>query len=827
VSSTPYGHFEDAGRAFRVTSPNAPRPWANIISNGRYGVAVSHNGGGFSWLDHCQLNVITRWDMDLVRDDRGRCLYLADLDADDTPVWSLAPMPCRPAYDRYACLHRPGSTTFETEVNGISSTWSIGVAPDDTAELWHVSITNTSDRARRLRLGSLFEWCCGAAPDIKREFHRLFFTTEYDADHRAIVASKNMWEAPFGNADDHWNRPWPHVAAFGVCGLGQSGSDEPALRTSDKESFLGRYGLQQRPEAMTRASHEDRHARFGRFVDASAGLAHDLDLDPGQTVSIGFCLAVGDSKKEALGLIGRFNTPESIAGAIRDAERRWEDRLGATSIETGAEDVNTLCGTWLPYQAISGRLWGRTGYYQQSGAFGFRDQLQDSQVWLPIDPERAAEQIMLHAAHQFADGSVYHWWNPVTETGNHTACSDDYLWLPYITAAYLMETGDFSILGRTARFVDDETETTLRDHCERSIAKSLARIGPNGLPLIGDMDWNDGLSALGSPEHGESVWLAEFLCEVLERWAVVVERLGESAMSEDLRAKRQTQIDRINTIAWDGAWFRRAIKKDGSWLGSKDSEAGQIFLNAQTWAILGELGEPDRLDAAWSSVKERLLTEYGPLLLVPAYQIPDPTVGYITRYAPGARENGGVYMHAATWALAAAAKRKDREAVESIWASVSPVRRSGGGEAGAERYAAEPYVLPGNVDGPLSDFPGRAGWTWYTGSAAWLQKVTLEWVLGIRPTWEGLRIDPCPPAEFGRVRVRRRYRGRTLTISYDARSYTPGATCTVAIGGVPVPGGVITDALLPGEGGSAEVDVAWSAEGIIEPRPEAARELTG
>jgi cellobiose phosphorylase len=814
VSTSTYGHFSPEGDAFHITSPDAPRPWANIISNGRYGLAISHNGGGFSWLDHCQLNVITRWDMDLTRDDRGRCLYLTDLDSDSTPappVWSLAPQPCRPEYDRYECTHRPGSTLFETSIHGIETAWTVAVASSDTAELWHLTIKNTSDSTRRLRLGSFFEWCCGVAPDVKREFHRLFFTTEYASDSCAIVATKNMWEAPFGNTDDHWNRPWPHTAAFSIGGL----DAQPTLCTSDKEAFLGRYGNPARPAAMTRQAPADTPQKFGRFVDASAALGADLTLAPGESRSISFVIAVGDDRAQALALCDKYADPASVQAEIRVAENAWTERLAATSVQTDAVDVNNLNSTWLPYQAISGRLWGRTGYYQQSGAYGFRDQLQDSQVWLPLEPARCAEQIMLHAAHQFADGSVYHWWNPITETGNHTACSDDYLWLPFIAAAYIRETGDLTILDRTAPFVDDEKPVSLREHCERAIAKSFARFGSHGLPLIGDMDWNDGLSAIGHPDSGESVWLAEFLCEVIDRWAQVCERVGDPHRASSLIAERARLIETINRVAWDGQWFRRAIDKDGKWLGSKDSAAGQIFLNAQTWAIMGDLADPERLESSWNAVREQLLTEYGPLLLAPAYEVPDPGVGYITRYAPGARENGGVYMHAATWALAAACKRRDIESVTSIWASMSPPRRS----EDSERYAAEPYVLPGNVDGPLSGTPGRAGWTWYTGSAAWLQRISLEWVLGIRPEWEGLRIDPCPPAELGAVSVRRRYRGRDLTVKYDAKGFAPGLVAQITIDGRSVPSGVLTEDDLPEIGHSATVLVTWAAKNIIEARP--------
>lgn len=793
--SNRYGAFIEDGAAFEITSPDTPSPWTNVVSNGRYGFVVSHNGGGFSWLDHCQLNVITRWNMDHVRDDSGRFVYLADLDAPpDEAVWSLSPSPCRPAYDRFRCVHRAGMTTFETTVRGVEASWDLSVAPDHPVELWRVRLTNTTGRTRRLRLGAFFEWCCGTAPDVKREFHRLFFTTTHDAERKAIVATKNMWEAPFGTRDDHWNRPWPHAAAFAIAGV------EDHWASSDKAEFLGRYGKQDSPAGMTRRV----GGRFGRFVDASAALGTDLALAPGETRTIRFVLAVGNDPAGALALVDRFRGAETADEAIAATLDGWVERRAPTGVSSEMADLDLLVNHWLPYQAISARLWGRTGYYQQSGAFGFRDQLQDSQVWLMLDPSRCRDQIMLHARHQFADGSVYHWWNPITETGKHDGCSDDYLWLPFVAAAYIRETGDAGILEETAPFVDDERPATLREHCERSIARSLKRRSARGLPLIGDNDWNDGLSHVGTETEGESIWLAFFLCAVLEEFASALRLAGDGAgAARHAESKRRMQAA-IREHAWDGAWFRRATDRDGRWLGSKDSPEGKIFLNAQTWAILTDSAEEERRAEAWRSVRQHLLTEYGALLLAPAYTVPDPKIGYLSRYAPGARENGGVYMHAATWALAAACKRRDADAVERIWKGISPPRRSG---RDADGYVAEPYVLPGNVDGPLSDTPGKAGWTWYTGSAAWLHRVAIEWVCGVRASWSGLLIDPCPIAEMGEVEVSRLWRGRTVRVRFDAREFDPSRPARLEVNGRPVEGVTIDASTAPE--GDLSVRVSW------------------
>ncbi|MEM1331520.1 MAG: glycosyl transferase family 36 [Planctomycetota bacterium] len=807
-----YGRFIENGSAYEITDPATPAPWVNVISNGRYGLVVSQNGGGFSWLDHCQLNVLTRWNMDLVRDEQGRFIYIADLDSED--VWSVSPQPCRADVSGFRAVHRPGSTTFEAERGGVRATWKLAVPPGEHAEVWRLTLENTCGDTKRLRIGSYLEWCCGTAPDVNREFHKLFFTTHHDEVRHAVLAEKNLWEAPFGTPDDHWNRPWPYTAGFAAVGFRGE-----RLVTSDKVSFLGRYADRARPSGMT----GDRPAsRFGRFGDAVAALGGDIELGAGETRELGFVLAIGDDKESLEGTIDRLGTVESIREAADASERDWSERLSRSGVATDREDFNALNNTWLAYQAISARLWGRTGYYQQSGAFGYRDQLQDSQVWLAREPERCRAQILHHAAHQFSNGKVYHWWNPLTETGNPTDCRDDFLWLPLITASYIKETADRSILDETVPFAD-EGEATLLEHCLRSIRQSFTRFSDRGLPLIGGCDWNDGLSALGNETSGESVWLALFLRVILRDWTSLAAELGLDEDAADFAARGEALVRVVNDVAWDGAWYRRATDVDGHWLGSASSLAGRIFLNAQTWAILGESAPAERRSAAWASVKEHLLTDYGPLLLAPAYTEPDAKIGYITRYAPGARENGGVYMHAATWALAAAAKMRDRDAVERIWASVSPPVRC----EDAEAYWAEPYALPGNVDGPLSDLPGRAGWTWYTGSAAWLNKVSMDWLIGMRADWDGLRIDPCSPASLGRVTAHRQWRGRTVRLRFNAAEFVDGDSLSVALDGEALKDNVLTEAELERRGltvgATVELEASWGgASRVVEPKSAAA-----
>lgn len=803
-----YGRFIEDGFAYEINDAGTPKPWTNVVSNGRYGFVVSQNGGGFSWLDNSQLNVLTRWEMDLIEDRAGKHLYI--LDTESGELWSAAPTPCRVSYDAYTCRHAPGSTTFDTLYAGIRARWTMSVAHDAQVEVWSVSLTNESGRPRSLRVVSYMEWCLGVAPDSKREFHRLFIGTEYDPAKARMLARKVMWDVPSSKEKDHWNQGWPYVAGHRCIVEGE----HAPFAVGDKTVFVGK-GTREKPSALL-AGTGVREATFGRFSDACAALGADLKLSPGQTRRMAFLTGASETAEKLDSEMSRFAEIDDAFRAASTSEQVWKTRLGATRIKTEKADFNDLNNHWLPYQAISGRLWGRTGYYQQSGAFGFRDQLQDSQVWMPLDPAGMRKQILIHAHQQFNDGSVHHWWHPNSAIVNHTSCSDDYLWLPFAIAQYIKETGDLTVLDEVTPYVDGGQDTLLA-HCTKSLERAFRRTSARGLPHIGACDWNDGLSACGIEERGESVWLAFFLAFTLRDFAEVLRLVGDNATADTLIAKREAYIAAANAHAWDGNWYRRATQDNGQWLGTKTNDAGRIYLNAQTWAILADAGPQDRLDMAWASVKEHLLREMGPLLLAPAYSVPDTDIGYITRYTPGSRENGGVYMHAATWALAAACKIGDTEAATQIWNAISPARA----DRIADDYKAEPYVTPGNVDGPDSATPGTAGWTWYTGSAAWLNNVSLTRVLGIRPEFGALRIDPCPISGLGRVSVQRRWRGRTIIVHADTGEHTPGARCMISIDGRTIENGLITPAMLPKSDIPLEVQVRWARLPAtdVEPRP--------
>lgn len=785
-----YGRFAPDGREYVITDVQTPRPWINVISNPRVGLAISHTGSGFSWIDNSQLAVLTRWDQDLTRDSSGKFLYVRD--AASGKVWSAAPAPTWPAFDHYECRHGLGYTTFVTECEGIRATWTLFVDAALALEYWMVSLENRSSKPRRLELTAFAEWNCGVLPSPRREFHKLFLETSYDPARHAVFAVNHMWDVPnerFG----HWNTSFPYVTAL-AC------SEALTRALGDKTVFLGRYGDFRAPAALAQ---EHWPERFGRHDDASAILRSAIELKPGQSRSVTYVLAAGKSQGAVEELIAGGLRPGAAEAALQRARQQWSELLSSARVETPEPTLNWVVNDWSRYQAIAGRIWGRAGYYQQSGAYGFRDQLQDSQIWLTIDPRRCREQINLHAAHQFADGSVYHWWHPLTEQGHVTKMTDDLLWLGFVTANYVKETGDLSVLWDKAPFLDERTPRVLLEHVLRAFGRVFGRISPRGLPYIGAGDWNDGLSACGLQEKGESVWLGHFLVGLLADWAEILRRVqrGGAAtpdkaiadcgfriadcgeLAANFEARRAKLIAAINEHAWDGQWYTRGTLDDGTVFGTSKNRVGKIFLNAQTWAILNDVAPPDRAAACWAAVRQHLVSEAGALLLAPAFDQPVSEIGYITRYAPGLRENGGVYTHAATWAIAAAAKMRDRETLAKLLKAINPALKD------PERYWAEPYVLPGNVDGPDSPYYGRAGWTWYTGSAQWLGRVVSQWVLGVRPEWAGLRFDPCLPAGWERARLTRPWRGATLEIEIERG----GRGLEVSLNGQGFAGGVLEE----------------------------------
>jgi len=761
---TKYGYFTSDGREYVITRPDTPRPWVNVICPGDYGLVVSQAGSGFSWRTDVKLNMINRWEQDLIRDDWGKYLYIRDNISGD--FWSLAWKPVCRDPESYECRHGIGYTTINSLNKGISSSLTFLVPPDEPLEIWILKLKNESSEKRSLALFTYLEWRLGRVTDSHREFHKTFIETEYLKEEGAILARKRLWEL-VNEQGQEWNMDWKYVAFH-------SSSIEPASFIVSKESFLGKYGSLESPAILRK----DSLSRFPlnelapfRWEDPIASLKLDFHLDGNEEKTIVFTLGCAESRREALSLINKYRKVENGVEGLERTKKFWEKYMNSPSVETPDEGFNFMNNLWLKYQAISARLWGRTGYYQLSGAYGFRDQVQDSQIFLPFDPQSTKRQILLHARHQFKDGTVYHWWHPISEEGRITGKTDDLLWLPYVTINYLRETNDFAILSEKVPYLPGNRESrrltnkvdSLYNHCKRAIEKVLKRFSRRGLPLIGEGDWNDGLSAVGVRWKGESIWLGHFLYGILRDFAEVAEKKGDKNLARGYIKKSRVLKEKINRYGWDGKWYIRATKDSGALIGSGKCKEGKIFLNAQTWAVINGVAPADRAEKAMDSAERMLGTGYGPVLFFPAYSNPDETIGYLTRYAPGVRENGGVYTHAAVWAVMAESMMKREKKSWEFYSEICPIYRG----MDPDLYKAEPYVVPGNADGPSSPHFGQAGWTWYTGSAAWMWKVGIEWILGVRPTFDGLVIDPCIPREWKGFKIERKFRGATYQIEVD------------------------------------------------------------
>ncbi len=773
---TEFGYFSEDGREYVIKDFRTPKPWVNVISNGKYGLVISQIGGGFSWIDHANLNRLTRWQQDLIRDNWGKYFYIRDNKT--ASVWSPTVAPVMKNPDNYLCRHGIGYSIFSTEYHGIKTELRIVVPFGDDIEIWSLIVKNKSSVPRELSVFNYFEWCLGAAPDSHREFHKSFIETEFRPDLNAILARKRLWEIKADRG--HWNINWDRTA-FWAC------SDPIDAFECDKEQFLGQYGNLVNPAAIERGKLGNSQ---GKWTDPIASLQKNIVLEPNEGKEIHFILGAVMQEEKIGEILNKYSSHEKIEEAFKRVQKKWDEFLLPTRIETPDAGLNFLANNFLKYQTISGRLWGRAAYYQQSGAFGFRDQLQDSQVFFYSHADLALEQLRLHARHQFANGKVLHWWHPIIEEGRDGGMSDDLLWLPFITIQYLKETGNFDVLDEPLEFYDDKKKKPLLIHLLRAIDLSITRKSERGLPLILSGDWNDGLSGVGLDGKGESLWLAHFLYLILSEMDFILKRRGLQNKAKDYQREAKELKKAINEYGWDGEWFWRATKDSGELIGSRKNSEGKIYLNPQTWAVLAHVAAPARQQKALSSAEKYLLKDFGPLLFFPAYQKPDEFIGYLSRYAPGVRENGGVYTHAAIWMILAECEMGRCTRANEILRRISPIYNG----LQPRRYMAEPYVTPGNIDGIESPYFGRGAWTWYTGSASWMLRAILDYIIGVRADYDGLRIKPCFPEDWHHVIMNRYFRGSSYHIEFKRLEEGEEQSMVIWMNGNKLEGNLIPEA---------------------------------
>ncbi|MDP3920105.1 MAG: glycosyl transferase family 36 [Candidatus Omnitrophota bacterium] len=768
-----YGYFTADGSEYVITNPRTPRPWVNVNANESYGYVVSQTGGGFSWYGNSQLSRLTGWYQDMIRDGYGKYVYLRDNDTGK--FWSTTWKPTCFKYRSYEARYGLGYTKFRTVFQDIACEQLMFVPRQDSCEIWQVTLTNNSDRVRRLSAFPYFDWCLGNGTETHREFQKTFIEVQIDRSLGAIIGKKRPALVP-----PHISSGLKDTPLTGVLALT---NQKPAAYDGDKESFLGMYGTFERPKAVVEGRMQNRR-ELEKWGEPIASMKADVTLEPGASKTLIFVLARIEDRSQAARIVKKYSSQATVNAELKKVNDFWSRLTDASWIDTPDQAMNFLTNKWYRYQAVSARMWAKTAYYQCSGGIGFRDQLQDSNCLLESDPDMTRRQIFTHAEQMFPDGTVYHWWHPGTGMGAHTEMSDDLLWLTFILLNYLDETTDDSILNKKAPYVTlgnaKKQSGTIYDHSCRSIDKVLSRWSKRGLPLIGEGDWNDGMSHVGVKWKGESVWLGHFLYGILIRFGEVCERQKDKSRKTRYLDRAKKLKAAINKHGWDGQWYIRATRDDGRPLGSKSESRGKIFLNAQTWAVINETATPERAKIAMKSAYKYLYKEYGPLLFTPGYDKLDETIGYLSRYAPSVRENGGVYTHAACWGVQAAAKMRDAERAYSSYRNMCPIYRAEDPDA----YYGEPYVTPGNVDGPDSPNFGRGGWTWYTGSGSWMQKVAYNWICGIRASREGLVIDPVIPKQWKAFKAKRTFRGAVYLIEVKNKSGKGQGVRQVTVDGV-------------------------------------------
>jgi cyclic beta-1,2-glucan synthetase len=552
-------------------------------------------------------------------------------------------------------------------------------------------------------------------------------------------------------------------------------SPEPSSYTADRTAFLGRNGSPEAPLAMRR---ESLAKRAGPGLDPCAALQTKFDLVPGEEKTVIYVLGQAGDAGEARQLIAQYTNAENAEQSLAGTREWWEHLLTTIQVKTPVLSIDFMLNRWLLYQSLSCRIWGRSALYQSSGAYGFRDQLQDALALLYAAAPVARELILRAASRQFIEGDVQHWWHLPSGAGVRTRCSDDLLWLPFAVCQYVEVTGDADVLDATVPFLEapplkeeehelysqpsvSAEEATIFEHCRRAIEKGDTS-GRHELPLIGSCDWNDGMNSVGDEGKGESVWLAWFLVDVLKKFAQVAARRGEREFASRCRDRAGVLSAAVERAAWDGEWYLRAFFDDGSPLGSHDNAEARIDSLAQSWSVISGAGNPDRAAVAMRSVEQHLIREKEKLALLftPPFDTSSPHPGYIMGYPPGVRENGGQYTHAALWVAMAFARMGDGDRAVKVLQMLNPIEHARTPED-YETYRTEPYVVAADVYS-LQGQTGRGGWTWYTGSAGWMYRVWLEEVLGFKLRAGRLSIEPVLPESWP---------GYTLTFRYGRTEY--------------------------------------------------------
>jgi cyclic beta-1,2-glucan synthetase len=769
-----YGGLTTGG-AYRIHVQGGklpPAPWANVIANPFGGFVVSERGGGFAWARSSYFFRLTPWHNDPVGDPPGDVVYLRDEHTGE--LWSATPAPLS-SDGSYVVEHDAGSSSFAHEHGGIATQLTLGLADDSAVKISRLRVTNTSARARRISVTAYVEWTLG----VLREHSQHQVRTSFDAGARTLFAR------------NHFNPQFAGWVAF--CTI----SEPVTSHSGSRRSFLGRNGQLAAPLGL-RASRLD--GQTGAGIDPCAALQCVLSLAPGQAHELSILLGAAPSEADARAAIESLGSVQASSTALSDSSRAWSERLSVIKVRTPEPAFDAMLNRWTLYQALACRMWARSALYQSSGAYGFRDQLQDVMAFVYAEPALSREHILRAAARQFVEGDVQHWWHEGSGQGVRTRFSDDLAWLPYVVAHYVRSTGDASVLEEQVPFLamralaPDEHEiyaepqvssehASLYEHCVRALRKACT-VGAHGLPRMGSGDWNDGMNLVGAAGQGESIWLAWFLIGALKAFEPHA-RTRDAALADELLRSAEGYAVAADTHGWDGAWYRRAYFDDGSPLGSSESDECRIDSIAQSWSVISGAGTAVRQAQALASLDQHLVDEQARLvlLLTPPFDKTAHDPGYIKGYLPGVRENGAQYTHAALWAVLAFALRRDGDRAFQLYQMVNPLTHTQT-PAQVAVYKVEPYVVAADVYTAAGQ-RGRGGWTWYTGSASWMYRVGLEAILGFDKRGDTLHVQPSVPKSWPGFSIE--YRHGTSLYVIDV-SVTDGEADPIVLDGTPIEG---------------------------------------
>jgi cyclic beta-1,2-glucan synthetase len=772
------GGFGADGREYVITLSEGqwtPAPWVNVIANPLFGFIASADGQASTWSLNAQQNQLTPWSNDPVSNTPAEAVYLRDEKSGD--LWSATALPVRGPSMTYVVRHGFGYTRSEHSSHGIGLDLLQFVPLNDSVKISRLKISNRSGEPRRLSVTHYADWVLG-----NQRNRNPYIVTALEPKTQALLAR------------NPWSLDYPSQIAFMDAG------PRPRTCTGDRTEFIGRHGSLAEPVALLGL--DSLSNRVGGGFDPCGATQTRLELAPDETVELTLLLGVAQSEASVVSLIERYRSA-NLDAVFKEVTDFWERTLGCVQVKTPDRSMDIMLNGWLLYQTLSCRVWGRTAFYQSSGAYGYRDQLQDVMALCVAAPAETRAHILRAAARQFAAGDVQHWWLPTTNQGIQTRVADDRIWLAFVVARYLEVTEDFAVLDENVPFLEGgplapgqnelfaapaaTSPATLFEHCARALNSSLA-IGTHGLPLFGSGDWNDGMNRVGIGGTGESVWMAWFLQSALLKFAPLAEARGQAPLAEQWRKHAFNLVQAVEREAWDGDWYRRGYFDDGTPLGSVSSDECRIDSIAQSWAVIAGGGERGHAVRAMAAVNAQLVSRSDGLikLFTPPFDQSAHDPGYIKAYPPGLRENGGQYTHAAVWTAVAFALLGQGERAVELFSLLNPINHAST-RSGIHRYKVEPYVMCADVYSAPAHV-GRGGWTWYTGSAAWMYRAGVEAILGINLHGTTLKVTPAIPRTWGgfeftfkfgssryRVEVENR-RGGTLQATLDGQDLPAGVS---------------------------------------------------